>query len=182
MEELFTLTPNETITWDGETLWLCVGVKYRLQPYRKWRGVCLWIKNDVCIHVLARWYNRITVIRFHMLSCMVLWAKSRQPHVMNDAWNRFPLNLPTVIPEGRTSTRRSRGRRGPAECALPSGSPRGGASASAVPTCACCPIPWPGSTTCRTPRAGPARWAAGSATEPVGPKSRSTSTPPPTPP
>ena len=82
----------------------------------------------------------------------------------------------------QTNTRLSRARLDQGVLGLGNGGHKAEASVSAVPTYACCPTPWPGSTTCQTPTGEPGRWGEGSATVPVGLRLRSTSTHQPTPP
>lgn len=80
----------------------------------------------------------------------------------------------------QTSTRLSRDKWGQGASGWENGDLRAGASASAVPTFVCFLTHWPGSTTCPTLTGEPARSGKGSETVPVGLRSKSTSTPPPT--
>lgn len=82
----------------------------------------------------------------------------------------------------RTNTRLSRARLGREVSAQGNGGHKAEASVSAVPMSACCPTPWPGSTTCQTLTGELARSGRGSATVPVGLRLKSTSTHQPTPP
>lgn len=82
----------------------------------------------------------------------------------------------------QTNIRPSRARLGQGALGSGNGDHRAEASVSAVPMFACCPTPWPGSTTCQTPTGERGRWGRGSVTVPVGLRSKSTSTHLPTPP
>lgn len=82
----------------------------------------------------------------------------------------------------QTNTRLSRARPGQEVSGQGNGGHKAEASVSAVPMSACCPTPWPGSTTCQTLTGELARLGRGSATVPVGLRLKSTSTRQPTPP
>lgn len=79
-------------------------------------------------------------------------------------------------------TRTSQSRVRQDKVGLESGGHKAEASVSAVPMCASCQTPWPGSTTCQTHTGELARSGRESVTEPVDPRLKSTSIRRPTPP